>query len=397
MALKAVLGSYLPDDLAAGIEQDQRQAAVMPLLITPQMINTMQERDLWNDPVRRYMLPAIQDRHPQWPSHPLAQRDSLHETEMWAIESLTRRYPTKVMAELLSSCPVYCGHCTRMDLVGGSTPLVNKRVFRLPLRRRLEGILRYLRENSSVRDVTVSGGDIVNLAPARLEDFIGALMDIASIRDIRLDSKALIALPQHFFQKEVIHSLGRLARKARKRRISLAWHTHINHANQITPLVARAARQLLDMGFRDVRSQGVLLRGVNATAKELLELCFTMLDQAQIIPYYFYMCEMIPGCEHWRVSIHEAQRLQHDIMGYLPGFATPRIVCDVPLLGKRWVSQCREYDRERGISYWTKNYRTPIEGDDPQALTRRYAYYDPLHTLPAQGQRYWLKRTAGSV
>src|SRR3989338_6065461 len=40
MALKAVLGSYLPDDLAAGIEQDQRQAAVMPLLITPQMMNT---------------------------------------------------------------------------------------------------------------------------------------------------------------------------------------------------------------------------------------------------------------------------------------------------------------------------------------------------------------------
>ena len=35
---------------------------------------------------------------------------------------LTHRYPTKVLAELLPTCPQYCGHCTRMDLVGNSTP-----------------------------------------------------------------------------------------------------------------------------------------------------------------------------------------------------------------------------------------------------------------------------------
>ena len=51
-------------------------------------------------------------------------------------------------------------------------------------------------------------------------------------------------------------------------------------------------------------------------------------------------------------------------MGYLPGYATPRIVCDVPFVGKRWVHMLTEYDRERGISYWTKNYRTSIEVDD---------------------------------
>ena len=41
---------------------------------------------------------------------------------MWVAEGLTHRYPTKVLAELLSTCPQYCGHCTRMDLVGNSTP-----------------------------------------------------------------------------------------------------------------------------------------------------------------------------------------------------------------------------------------------------------------------------------
>ena len=56
-------------------------------------------------------------------------------------------------------------------------------------------------------------------------------------------------------------------------------------------------------------------------------------------------------------------------MGYLPGYATPRIVCDVPFVGKRWVHMLTEYDRERGISYWTKNYRTSIEAADAEALT----------------------------
>ena len=57
-------------------------------------------------------------------------------------------------------------------------------------------------------------------------------------------------------------------------------------------------------------------------------------------------------------------------MGYLPGYATPRIVCDVPYVGKRWVHQAVEYDRERGISYWTKNYQTVIETD--LVVDRRY-------------------------
>jgi lysine 2,3-aminomutase len=50
-----------------------------------------------------------------------------------------------------------------------------------------------------------------------------------------------------------------------------------------------------------------------------------------------------------------------------------------------------EYDRERGISYWTKNYRTSIEADDVEALDRRYPYHDPIDTLPEAGQRWWQK------
>jgi lysine 2,3-aminomutase len=159
----------------------------------------------------------------------------------------------------------------------------------------------------------------------------------------------------------------------------------------VTPLVGKAVRKLLEMGFRDVRNQGVLLRGVNTTQKDLLELCFMLLDHAKIMPYYFYMADMIPNSEHWRLSIAEGMKLQHDIMGYLPGFATPRVTVDVPYVGKRWIHQLADYDKVKGISYWTKSYRTGIEADDENALTRRYEYYDPVYTLPPEGQAFWKK------
>ncbi len=398
--LRDVLGDLVDEVFFADLERDQAERATMSMLVPPQMVNTMAPmavpagpgsltEELYADPVRRYMIPVFSDRRTDWSSHPHASRDSLHEHDMWAAEGLTHRYPTKVLAELLPTCPQYCGHCTRMDLVGNSTAQVTKLAFAQKPGARLEAMLDYLRRSPQVRDVVVSGGDVANLPIARLETFLTGLLEIESIRDIRLATKALMGLPQHWLQDDVRAGVERVSRIARDRGVSLAIHTHVNHANSVTPLVASAAKAMLEAGVRDVRNQGVLLDGVNTDPHTLLDLCFRLLDEAQVMPYYFYLCDMIPFSEHWRISVAEAQRLQHQIMGYLPGFATPRLVCDVPYVGKRWVHQVASYDTERGISYWTKNYRTSLEGDDPDALERLYEYYDPIHTLPEAGRDWW--------
>ncbi len=386
---KTALGAHLSDELYDDIERDQHDRATMSMLIPPQMINTMDERDLYADPVRRYMAPALSEREAEWPSHPMASRDSLHEADMWAVEGLTHRYPTKVLAELIPTCPQYCGHCTRMDLVGNDTMQVLKYKFEMKQNDRWDEMLTYLERTPQVRDVVVSGGDMANVPAKRLQDWLFRLMDIDNIRDIRIATKGLIGIPQHFLQDDVLAAYEQIATRALERDKDVAIHTHVNAAQQVTPLVGTAVRKLLDMGFRDVRNQGVLLRGVNTTTYQLLDLCFTLLDQGRITPYYFYMCDMIPNAEHWRLSVGEAQELQYSILGYLPGFATPRFVCDVPYVGKRWVHMLDDYDRTRGVSYWRKNYRTGIEAEDPQALTRRYHYYDPISTLPAEGQEWW--------
>ena len=149
---------------------------------------------------------------------------------------------------------------------------------------RLELMLDYLRRTPSVRDVVVSGGDVANMPAKRLEEFVSELMDIPNIRDIRLATKALMGLPQHFLQADVLESMQRLGKKAQERGVSIAVHTHVNHANQLTPLVAKATSHFFEFGFRDVRNQGVLLRGVNTTPKDLLDLCFTLMDRCRILP-----------------------------------------------------------------------------------------------------------------
>jgi lysine 2,3-aminomutase len=397
--LRAVLGDLVDERFYDDLAADQRELATMSMLLPPQMLNTMVPAEtgpcteaFYADPIRRYMLPVRSDRDRQWPSHPHSERDSLHEAEMWVVEGLTHRYPTKVLAELLSTCPQYCGHCTRMDLVGNSTTQVAKHRLALKPADRQQAMIDYLRRNPEVRDVVVSGGDVANVPWHQLEAFLMRLLGIETVRDIRLATKALAGLPQHWLQPKVVEGLERVAVTAQRRGVNLAIHTHVNHTQSVTPLVAEAARTALDVGIRDVRNQGVLLRGVNTTPEALLDLCFALQGEANILPYYFYLCDMIPNSEHWRVAVFQAQELQHAIMGYLPGYATPRIVCDVPYVGKRWVHQLAEYDRERGISYWTKNYRTGIEHEDPDALLRHYPYYDPITTLPESGRRWWAEQ-----
>ncbi|MCP3798357.1 lysine 2,3-aminomutase [Allokutzneria sp. A3M-2-11 16] len=396
--LRALTGDLLDERFFEDLAADQQKSATMSMLLPPQMLNTMapgasgapeMTEAFYADPIRRYMLPVFSDRDPEWPSHPHASRDSLHEAEMWVVEGLTHRYPTKVLAELISTCPQYCGHCTRMDLVGNSTPQVAKLKLSLKPVDRQDQMIDYLRRTPGVRDVVVSGGDVANVPWPQLESFVMRLLEIETIRDIRLASKALVGLPQHWLAPRVVEGMARIAGTAMRRGVNLAVHTHANHVQSVTPLVAEAAQAVIAAGVRDVRNQGVLLRGVNDTPEALLDLCFALQGEASILPYYFYMCDMIPNSEHWRTSVDEALRLQGAILGYLPGYATPRIVCDVPYVGKRWVNQVVDYDRERGISYWTKNYRTGIEDNDPEALTRRYEFYDPISTLPEAGRRWW--------
>ncbi|MBX6769445.1 MAG: lysine 2,3-aminomutase, partial [Actinomadura rubrobrunea] len=71
--LRQVMGDLIDESFYADLERDQAERATMSMLVTPQMLNTMDTGSteaFYADPVRRYMIPVFSDRRTDWPSHP---------------------------------------------------------------------------------------------------------------------------------------------------------------------------------------------------------------------------------------------------------------------------------------------------------------------------------------
>ena len=270
--LLAVYGDLFPADLLASIERDQAERATMSMLLPPQMLNTMDERDLWADPVRRYMLPAFDDRDPEWPSHPVDPRQPArgrHVGGRGPDPPLPHQGPGRAAhpaPSTAATAPAWTWSATPPRR-WPSTSSVNGI--------RHEQILDYLRRTPSVRDVVVSGGDVANLPIRVLEQFVSALLDIDNIRDIRLASKGLMGLPQHFLQDDVLAGLERLATKASDRGVDLALHPTSTTPTSSPRWCPRPPGPCTTWASATSATRGSCSPGVNATPKDLLELCFT--------------------------------------------------------------------------------------------------------------------------
>ena len=201
-----------------------------------------------------------------------------------------------------------------------------------------------------------------------------------------------MGLPQYWLQRRGPGRHGAAGRDGpRARRVSIAIHTHVNAAQSVTPLVAKAARAMLDTGIRDVRNQGVLLRGVNDSPEALLDLCFALLDGAAIMPYYFYMCDMIPVSEHWRVSVWRGPAAAARDHGLPAGLRHPADRLRRAVRRQAVGAPGRRVRPGRGISYWTKNYRTGDRAPTTRRAGPAVPVLRPDQSLPAAGRAWWIR------
>ncbi len=87
-----------------------------------------------------------------------------------------------------TQCASYCRYCTRSRIVGDPTQNFNSRDH--------EAQLEYLRRTPQVRDVLISGGDGLTLAPKLFEKILRGLREIPHIEIIRIGSRVPVFLPQ---------------------------------------------------------------------------------------------------------------------------------------------------------------------------------------------------------
>ena len=182
-----------------------------------------------------------------------------------------------------------------------------------------------------------------------------------------------MGLPQHWLQDDVRAGMERLA-APRPEPAACTWPSTPTSTppQSVTPLVAEARQgDARRSACATCATRACSCAGVNDSAARRCSTCASRCSTAPaIMPYYFYMCDMIPFAEHWRVSVGAgAGAAARASWATCPASPPRGSSATCPFVGKRWVHQIDEYDRERGISYWTKNYRTGIERTTPTRST----------------------------
>jgi lysine 2,3-aminomutase len=276
-----------------------------PLSITPYYLSLINPYDP-DDPIRKQAVPSILEMT----MSNLGMEDPLGEKEDSVVTGLVHRYPDRVLMVLTDICPMLCRHCTR------------KREWRhggwVRTDAEIEAMLDYIRSNSNVRDVIISGGDPLTLSTPHLESIISRLKDIRHVEIIRIGTRFPVVLPQRI-DNELCSMLSRY---------SPIWlNTHFNHPREITPESAEACDRLLRSGV-PVNNQSVLMRGINDSVETMLKLCQGLL-RIKVRPYYLFQCDEVQGTEHLRTPVETGIKIIEGMRGHTSGLAVPTFVVDL--------------------------------------------------------------------
>ncbi len=282
--------------------------------------------------------------------------DPLAEKEDSVVPGLVHRYPDRVLMVLTDICPMLCRHCTRKRewRHGGWVRPWNE----------IEAMLDYLRRNTKVRDVIISGGDPLTLSTGHLEMIISKIREIKHIEIIRIGTRFPVVLPQRI-DAELCDMLSRHG--------PIWLNTHFNHPREITPESAAACDRLLRAGV-PVNNQTVLLRGINDSVSTQLKLCQGLL-KIKVRPYYLFQCDEVQGTEHLRTPVEVGIKIIEGMRGHTSGLAVPSFVVDlvngggkVPLQPNYVLSMTRDELLLKNYEGKVFRYRNPNSPTHPDAV-----------------------------
>ncbi len=292
------------------LTDSERKALSQPGLfrvdITPYFASLIDPQNP-EDPVRKQIIPTAGEINPFTGE----MDDSLAEDAHSPVPGLVHRYPDRVLMLVTTQCASYCRYCTRSRIVGDPSQTFSSRDF--------EAQLDYLRRTPQVRDVLLSGGDPLTLAPKVLERLLKALREIPHIEVIRIGSRVPVFMPQR-----VTDDLCELLQEYHP----LWLNIHVNHPNEITAELAEACDKLSRAGI-PLGNQAVLLAGVNDDPHIQRRLVHDLVNM-RVRPYYLYQCDLVHGAGHFRTPIGKGIEIIESLRGHTSGFAVPTYVVDAP-------------------------------------------------------------------
>uniref|UniRef100_UPI002ACD65CA lysine 2,3-aminomutase n=1 Tax=Anaerolinea sp. TaxID=1872519 RepID=UPI002ACD65CA len=274
--------------------------------ITPYFVSLINPDDP-DDPIRKQVIPRAEEIVP----FTGMMEDSLAEDRHSPVPGLVHRYPDRVLMLVTTQCASYCRYCTRSRIVGDPSATFSRAEFEMQIE--------YLKRTPQVRDVLLSGGDPLTLAPKLLEELLSRLREIEHIEIIRIGSRVPVFLPQRITQ-EFCDMVSKY---------HPVWmNIHVNHPNEITQELADACDRLTRAGV-PLGNQSVLLAGVNDCVHVQRKLVQDLV-RIRVRPYYLYQCDLVEGAGHFRTPVAKGIEIIEGLRGHTSGYAVPTYVVDAP-------------------------------------------------------------------
>ncbi|MFL0805399.1 MAG: EF-P beta-lysylation protein EpmB [Agarilytica sp.] len=290
--------SLLPSAIAS--------SRLFPLRSTRAFVERIQPGNI-NDPLLRQILPldAEQENHNEY------SLDPLEEAEFTPIPGLIHKYTGRVLLVAANQCAINCRYCFRrhFDYQGNS-----------PSREQWNDAFQYIRNNTSIDEVILSGGDPLAISDKQLGWMVSQIEEIPHISRLRIHSRLPIMAPSRV-TPTLIDTLS-------STRLSTVMVIHCNHSQEIDEDVATALDLLKTSGCT-LLNQSVLLKDVNDSEQALTELSLTLFRQG-VLPYYLHLLDKVTGTSHFNVELARARSLYQALLANLPGYLVPKLVKETP-------------------------------------------------------------------
>ncbi len=254
------------------------------------------------DPLLRQVLPLEAEAMEAAGFDP----DPVGDLQAMAVPGVLHKYSGRALIVTTGACAVNCRYCFRRSFPYSDAQTGGHR---------WQAALAYLRQDRSISEVILSGGDPLVLSDHKLAAMVRDLESITHINRLRIHSRLPVVLPQR-----VDDALLGWLRRSRLQRVVVL---HANHANELDHNVELACRRLRDTGVT-LLNQAVLLRGVNDDTDTLARLS-ERLFAIGVLPYYLHVLDRVQGAAHFLVEEPEAKRLLQELASMLPGYLVPRL------------------------------------------------------------------------
>lgn len=259
------------------------------------------------DPLLRQVLPLEEEQRTStgFVNDPLAEADHTPR------RGLIHKYRGRVLLIASPTCAINCRYCFRRHFPYQENA---------PSRAQWDATLSYIRDDPSLNEAILSGGDPLAASDRQLAWLAERLEAIPHLKRLRIHTRLPVVIPDRVDDA----LLGWLSASHLQKVVVL----HINHANEIDEAVVAACGRLKAAGIT-LLNQSVLLRGVNDDVDSLSALS-ERLFEAGILPYYLHVLDPVAGAAHFDVSDVEARDMVAGLRERLPGFLMPRLVREIP-------------------------------------------------------------------